>query len=181
VEAQDKKTKERDDTGWHAHTVIRLLQAPSLCGWGRHKGALVLGADEDPVSYGEAIITPGERAAVLAEVERRTTVVTAAKNFKRLGGRTGAGRPAKYLLSGLGRCAQCGYVMAGTGKRNQYVCSSFVAGQPCPRKSTVNIAAGGAHRILGPRWGRERHGRVFDVDLRPAAEAGRPPEQPPLD
>jgi hypothetical protein len=57
--AQDKKTKERDDTGWHAHTVIRLLQAPSLCGWGRHKGSLVLSADGDPVSYGDAIITPG--------------------------------------------------------------------------------------------------------------------------
>jgi site-specific DNA recombinase len=145
--AQDKKTKERDDTGWHAHTVIRLLQAPSLCGWGRHKGSLVLSADGDPVSYGEAIITPGERAAVLAEVERRTTIVTAAKNFKRLGGRTGAGRPAKYLLSGLGRCAQCGYVMAGTGKRNKYVCSSFMAGRPCPRKSTVNVARADAEAV----------------------------------
>ena len=137
---QGKETRERDDTPWHANTVTRLLQAPSLCGWARHNGSLVLGADGDPVSYGEGIITPGERAAVLAEFERRTTIISSAgKNLKRLGGKTGAGRPAKYLLSGIARCAECGYTMVGAGKRNQYRCGSFVVGRPCARKATINV------------------------------------------
>ena len=38
---------------------------PDLCGWAHYKGSLVLGPDGDPVSHGEGIITPGERAAVL--------------------------------------------------------------------------------------------------------------------
>ena len=98
--AQDKKTRERDDTGWHAHTVIRLLQAPSLCGWGRHKGSLVLSADGDPVSYGEAIITPGERAAVLADgraagddVEYRRWAMASVRAFSRKRGDAGMARP----------------------------------------------------------------------------------------
>jgi DNA invertase Pin-like site-specific DNA recombinase len=144
---QGRETTERDDTTWHAATIARLLQSPSLCGWARHKGSLVLDVDGDPVSYGKGIITPGERAAVLAEFERRTTIVSAARNLDRVGGRTGAGRPPKYLLTGLARCAQCGYVMAGAGKRNQYRCSSYLAGRPCPRKATINVARADAEVV----------------------------------
>ncbi len=137
---QGKETTERDDTPWHANTVTRVLQAPSVCGWARHNGSLVLGPDGDPVSYGEGIITPGERAAVLAEFERRTTIISSAgKNLRRLGGKTGAGRPAKYLLSGIARCAQCGYTMVGAGKRNQYRCGSYIVGRTCARKATINV------------------------------------------
>jgi site-specific DNA recombinase len=145
---QGKETKERDDTPWHANTVTRLLQAPFLCGWARHNGSLVLGPDGDPVSYGEGIITPGERAAVLAEFERRTTVISwAGKNLKRLGGKTGAGRPGKYMLSGIARCAQCGYTMVGSGKRNQYRCGSFLGGRTCARKATINVPRADAEAL----------------------------------
>jgi hypothetical protein len=41
-------------------------------GWARHNGRIVLGPDGEPVSFGDGILSPGEHARVLVELERRS-------------------------------------------------------------------------------------------------------------
>jgi site-specific DNA recombinase len=101
----------------------------------------VLGPDGEPMSFGDPILTAGDRARILAEFERRTTVVYGGRNFGRIGGKTGSGRPARYLLTGIAACDSCGYAMAGYLTHGatylSYRCSSMTHGYGCPARAYI--------------------------------------------
>src|SRR6266498_6088700 len=101
--AQGRTPKTRLRVSWGKETVRMVLINPALCGWRSHKGRLVLGPDGEPVSFGESVITPAERAQILARMVERTTMVRHSSNSRRIGNRTGGGRPGKYELSGFAR------------------------------------------------------------------------------
>jgi len=83
-------------------------------------------------------VTLGERARILAEIERRTALVRSAQDPSRIGQRTGGGRPPKYLFSGWIRCGECGaastWAIAINKEKNKYgryVCSRQRQGKTC--------------------------------------------------
>jgi hypothetical protein len=117
--------------------------APATAALHSHNRQLLYDPNGEPVSCGEGIVTLGERARILAELERRSVIVRKAQAGDRVGKRTGGGRPAKYLLTGFARCAHCHSAMArtsvtsGNGERDAYRCSRKVHGQPCPGGSIM--------------------------------------------
>jgi site-specific DNA recombinase len=139
AEANGRRLKPmRIDNKWSHSSVTQLLHNPSLAALVSHKGQLVYNDEGAPISCGEGIVTMGERARILAESERRSTVVRQAMDSTRVGKRTGGGRPAKYLLTGFGRCGYCHSHMQRTVSRrrgydwHQYRCSGKVFGKGCP-------------------------------------------------
>lgn len=141
MRAQGRVSRTRPGVTWAKETVRFVLISPALVGWRSHHGRVVLGPDGEPVSFGESIITPGDRARVLAEVQRRTTMVHSSSNPSRVGSRTGGGRPGKYLLSGLARCESCTLGMVGFAAPNRgyvaYRCVSFSDGTRCPARAYI--------------------------------------------
>jgi site-specific DNA recombinase len=146
VESYGKKRqwKRRPDTPWTIPTVTRVLTNPSLVGWQRHKGRIVLGPDGEPVSFGEGILTPGEHARLLAEIERRTTIVRNARSGKREAGtKTGGGRRPTQLLVGFARCDGCTYGMAtqpayGTHAA-LYRCNTYAMAAHCSARASIRV------------------------------------------
>ena len=132
MRAQGRESRTRLGVTWAKETVRVVLINPALIGWRAHNGQVVLDPDGEPVSFGESIITPGERARVLAALQRRTTTVRNSSNPGRVGSRTGGGRPGKYLLSGLARCESCtlglvGFLLPGGSTRPTAVSVSMLA------------------------------------------------------
>jgi site-specific DNA recombinase len=144
MRAEGREPKQRPISSWWSTSAVsRVLRNPALVGWRRHQGRIVLGADGDPVSFGEGILTPGEHPRVLAEVERRTAIVRKSPTRTReVGTRTGGGRPPRHLLVGIARCRACTYAMSGhpgdsSNKLPYYKCSSLNHGQPCPAPAYI--------------------------------------------
>jgi site-specific DNA recombinase len=135
MRAQGRESKTRVGVTWSKEGVRLLLINPALVGWRAHNGRVVLGPDGEPVSFGEGIISPGERARILAELQRRTTMVHKSVNPSRVGGRTGHGRPGKYLLSGFARCKSCTLRLVGFSppgrKYAAYRCVTFSTATDC--------------------------------------------------
>jgi site-specific DNA recombinase len=134
----------RAASSWGETSVSAVLRNPALVGWQRHNGSIVLGPTGEPVSFGEGIVTPGEHARLLAEMERRTTIVRQSKGgFLEVGAKTGGGRPARYLLTGIARCASCNRAMRGLPAHGPnaagYRCSSIAHGQPCPGRAYIKV------------------------------------------
>jgi site-specific DNA recombinase len=142
--AEGREPKKTITTWWSTSAVRRVLANPAMVGWQKHNGRIVLGADGEPVSFGEGILTPGEHARVLAEIERRTAIVRKSPTMTReAGAKTGGGRPARYLLVGIARCKACKYAMCGHppnghNKSPYLKCSSLIHGQPCPAPSYIS-------------------------------------------
>jgi site-specific DNA recombinase len=103
----DQPRKARHGTGWGYTTVRFILTNSVLCGWQTHKGRVVIGPEGEPIEFGEGIIEPAEYVRLQNEIERRTALVKHARKTERIGGKTGGGRPAKYLLTSFARCASC--------------------------------------------------------------------------
>jgi hypothetical protein len=122
---------------WSWNGVKKLLSQPVLAGLLSHNHKLVYDQQGDLVFAGEGIITLAERARILAEMERRSTIVRNADKAERIGTRTGAGRPAKYLASGFARCGECGnaasvWTQLKRGNAYRYFrCSPKAHGQDC--------------------------------------------------
>lgn len=132
------------DTPWTRQAVARVLHNPALVGWQSHNGRVALGADGDPVIFGEGILEPGEHARVLAELERRTAIVhNNRKGQREEGSKTGGGRLPRHLLVGLIRCSACGYAMdrvpAYRRVAAHYRCGTLACGAPCPARAYVPI------------------------------------------
>jgi hypothetical protein len=146
--SQGKPTRGRVDGSWGFTTIRSILVNPALVGWMEHDGRIVLDGSGDPVSFGEGIITPAERVRILTEFDQRSTLVRRAKDVDRVGGRTGAGRPAKYLLTAYGECASCRYKASGWRKWGKagscYRCNSKIHGYECPARAFVSVAAADA-------------------------------------
>lgn len=99
--------KPRTET-WGYVTVRGILTSPSLAALASHYGRLVYDDDGDLIYVGEGIVSLVERARIIAELERRTALVSNSKTASRIGTRTGGGRPPKYFLTGFARCGECG-------------------------------------------------------------------------
>jgi hypothetical protein len=120
------------------------LTNPSLVGWHRHKGRIVLGPDGEPVSFGEGILTPGEHARLLAEIERRTTIVRNERSGKREAGtKTGGGRRPTQLLVGFARCDGCTYSMGAQPAYGThaalYRCNTYAMAAHCPARASIRV------------------------------------------
>jgi DNA invertase Pin-like site-specific DNA recombinase len=143
MRAQGHESKTRDGVTWSKEGVRLVLINPALVGWRAHNGQVVLGPDGEPVSFGEGIISPGDRARILAEMQRRTTMVHKSAKPSRVGGRTGGGRPGKYLLSGFARCKSCTLRLVGfggapsRGNHVAYRCVTFSDGTHCPERAYI--------------------------------------------
>jgi len=145
----------RPASSWGESSVNQVLRNPALVGWQRHNGKIVLGPDGDPVSFGEGILTPGEHARLLAEMDRRTAIIRttksswyegrehAARRRPKVGDKTGGGRPARYLLTGMARCASCNLSMFGQPAYGRqaalYRCGGESHGRPCPARAAITM------------------------------------------
>lgn len=136
-EAREKghRAKEPPNETWGFVSVRTVLTQPAIAGLMSHRGRLVYDEDGELVFAGEGIATLVERARILAEMERRTTMVRNANKVGRVGKRTGGGRPAKYLFTGYTRCGECGLsaVRLAIRRRSyaQFRCASKSLGQVC--------------------------------------------------
>jgi site-specific DNA recombinase len=146
IRAEGREPTKGMSTWWSTQAVARLLRSPVLVGWARHNGRIVLGPDGEPVSFGEGILTPGEHARVLMELERRTAIVRQSPTRTREAGRrTGGGRPSRYLLVGMARCRGCTYAMSVGGIRSDdwrglyYDCAGAGAGRTCPAAASIKV------------------------------------------
>jgi len=131
------RVKKPQTETWSWNGVKKLLSQPVLAGLLSHKRKLVYDEHGDLVFAGEGIVTLAERARILAEMERRSTMVRNARKAERVGTRTGAGRPAKYLMTGFTRCGECGssasiWTQLKRGNVYRYYrCSPKAHGQNC--------------------------------------------------
>jgi site-specific DNA recombinase len=146
MRAEGREPSEGMSTWWSTSAVTRLLRNPALVGWATHNGRIVLGPDGEPVSFGEGILTPGEHARVLVELERRTAIVQQSPTKTRAAGsRTGGGRPSRYLLVGTARCEGCTYAMSANSNNandwrgHYYECSAAGAGRTCPASAYIQV------------------------------------------
>jgi len=139
-EAQVKghRVKKPQTETWSWNGVKKLLSQPVLAGLLSHDRKLVYDEHGDLVFAGEGIITVAERARILAEMERRSTIVRNAGRAERIGTRTGNGRPAKYLMTGFTHCGECGgsaslWTQSKRGRSvyRYYRCSPKAHGQNC--------------------------------------------------
>jgi DNA invertase Pin-like site-specific DNA recombinase len=146
--ARDRGRAQEKGT-WGFGTIQRIVNTPVLCGWHTHEGRVVRDADGEPISFGEGIIEPAEYVRIQAEVARRTTVVRRSKDPYRIGGKTGGGRPTKYLLTGFAKCATCGYSCTAMpyGKRWTYYCVHRMHGHPCPVPGRVFVEEADAEAV----------------------------------
>jgi site-specific DNA recombinase len=146
IRAEGREPTKGMSTWWSTQAVTRLLRNPVLVGWARHNGRIVLGPDGEPVSFGEGILTPGEHARVLVEMERRTAIVRQSPTKTReVGGRTGGGRPSRYLLVGIARCSGCIYAMSANSNNaddwrgHYYECGAAIGGRTCPASAYIKV------------------------------------------
>jgi DNA invertase Pin-like site-specific DNA recombinase len=147
MRAQGREPKQGKSAWWSTRAVTRLLRNAALVGWAVHNGQVVLGPDGEPVSFGEGILTPGEYARVLAELERRTTLVRQSPTKTReVGKKTGGGRPPSQLLVGTIRCSGCNYAMAVSSNKpnvdwrgRSYGCGAAGGGRNCPAPAYIKV------------------------------------------
>jgi site-specific DNA recombinase len=146
IRADGREPKEAMSTWWSTSAVTRLLRNPVLVGWARHNGRIVLGPDGEPVGFGDGILSPGEHARVLVELERRTAIVQQSPTRTReAGSRTGGGRPSRYLLVGIARCGGCNYSMSANSNRSDdwrghyYECGAAGGGRTCPASAYIQV------------------------------------------
>jgi site-specific DNA recombinase len=146
IRAAGREPKQGMSTWWSTQAVTRLLRNPVLVGWARHNGRVVLGPDGEPMSFGEGILTPGEHARVLVEMERRTAIVRQSPTKSReTGSMTGGGRPSPHLLVGLLRCSGCAYAMSVLGNNSadwrgsNYGCGAAAGGRTCLAPAYIKV------------------------------------------
>jgi site-specific DNA recombinase len=146
----------RSTSSWAETSVSSVLRNPALAGWQRHNGKIVVGRDGEPVSFGKGILTRGEHARLLAEMDRRTAIIRKIRSKgqqssdeagdarrRKVGGKTGGGRPAQYLLTGMATCASCNSSMKGQPAHGPnaawYRCGSIGHGRTCPARATIRM------------------------------------------
>jgi site-specific DNA recombinase len=84
-------------------------------------------------------------------------------DFGRIGGRTGGGQPARYLLTGIARCQSCGYALrvqtATARNAAAYFCASANEGLSCPARVSIKLDDADAEvmRQLTTRLGAMEH------------------------
>lgn len=147
---------------WHASTIIRLARTPAWAGlaaadsrrddaaggW-RRTGDVLTDESGEPVPLGDGtgVVTPAERARILAAVAARTEVKATRTGSTRVGGQ----RAASTLLGGrdgLLRCGHCHGRTEVTGPRaaRYYRCAEtdrvLCPGMTIPQVATDRLVAG---------------------------------------
>jgi site-specific DNA recombinase len=128
--AKGYSAKRPPASSWSYLAVRGVLTSPALAALMSHAGRLCRGDDSESISAGVGIVTLDERAQIVAELQRR-----AAHAGKGRAGRPGAGQAQPtYLLTGFGRCGECGKAL----QRNAtvrggvyYRCAAKGRGQTC--------------------------------------------------
>lgn len=118
---------------WSYVAVRGILTAPALAALISHKGEVCYDLQGEPISAGRGIVTPHERVRVLAEIDRRAAIrgtrgLTADEEF------IGTDHSPKYLLTGFGRCGECGRALqriVTTRGGVYYRCAKKGRGQTC--------------------------------------------------
>jgi DNA invertase Pin-like site-specific DNA recombinase len=182
---------------WRVNAISQLLRSPGFAGLQSTRRRTASGGwaavadvylDPDthrPVSVGEGIITPTERALILAELTSRTTEYSHGVT---------RGRKTHTTVTGpLLRCASCGARAAssGGGKAGSYRCAAMAGGLKCeapfsaPRDGVDDYVAGRFLTYLAtlepddPRLTRVAERWTAHVD--PASVADRATAQAAID
>jgi site-specific DNA recombinase len=124
----------RGGRAWRNTTLANWLRSPVLCGWQPYNRWEVYLHPESgqPVEVAEPLITPAERAALMAHLDTRSTPDGRGK-------RKSKGRvPTTLLGGGFAYCGECGSRMAADSSRRTYRCMARAAAMPC-RGSSINI------------------------------------------
>lgn len=154
---------------WKTVTVKAMLTSGRIAGLREHRGEVV-----GPAVW-EAIITPAERARVLARV-------AAAKV-------SGRRPPRRYLLSGLLRCGRCGNTLYSSARKTtrRYVCVSGPDHGGCGRITVVAapveelIAAAVLYRLDTPELADALAGRAAQDEEAAALADGIAADREQLD
>jgi DNA invertase Pin-like site-specific DNA recombinase len=137
-------------TSWGLTTVRHILTSPTTAGLYPHRGDPLLDERGEPVVVSDdPIATEEERARILARLAARTVEVSDGSR------RTGSGRPARALLSGILRCGECRGPMTyqarrDSGRAANYRCGSRSHGHTCSGVSVraEEVEAEVAFRVL---------------------------------
>jgi site-specific DNA recombinase len=118
-------------TSWSYVAVRGVLTAPALAALISHAGELCRDEYGEPIHAGVGIVSLAERAQILAELQRRAQLGSARQAARREARRDAQ---PKYLLTGFGRCGECGKALQRivTARGGVYYrCAGKGRGQTC--------------------------------------------------
>jgi Recombinase zinc beta ribbon domain len=118
---------------WSYVAVRGVLTAPALAALISHKGLICQDQQGEPIVAGKGIVTVDERELILAELRRRSAT-RRSEGLTEGGEHDGDRRSPKYLLTGFGRCGECGKALQRivTARGGVYYrCASKGRGQMC--------------------------------------------------
>jgi DNA invertase Pin-like site-specific DNA recombinase len=116
---------------WSYVAVRGVLAAPALAALMSHAGELCRDERGHLIVAGVGIVTQDERAQILAGLQRRASPGGPHQGGRREGGKN---PQPKYLLTGLGRCGECGKALQRIVTRRggvYYRCAAKGRGQTC--------------------------------------------------
>ena len=151
---------------WSYLAVRGVLTAPALAAVISHAGELCRNERGEPILAGDGIVSLEERAQILAELRRRAQPGDARQSRRREAEEV---RQPKYLLTGFGRCGECGKALQRIGAARggiYYRCAGKGRGQTC-RGAMIS--------------GRYLESEVVRRVLERRARSGRPPPRTPGD
>lgn len=140
---------------WQTGPFRTMMRSPRLAGWRVYQGRVLRGEDDQPV---QGLWTPILTVEVWEQVAAR---------LARQPGEPRRGAGAKYLLSGLIRCALCGKAMRGNA-HNRYSTFTYACASPtnggCGK---VAIAGGKTDMFISDLYMRHTQHVTFDSERRP--------------
>ncbi|QCU77254.1 recombinase family protein [Citricoccus sp. SGAir0253] len=124
---------------WRTNTLSQLVRSPAFAGLQSVRERTASGGwravaevyrdpeTRDPVTIGEGIITPTERALIMRRLADRSA--------ERARGQVRGRKGSKALLGPIARCRTCGRrsALSSGGTTGSYRCASLAAGNPCER------------------------------------------------
>jgi site-specific DNA recombinase len=116
---------------WSYVAVRGVLTAPALAALISHAGELCRDEHGEPILAGDGIVSLEERAQILAELQRRALLGGARQSRQREAEQV---RQPMYLLTGFGRCGECGKALQRIGTARggiYYRCAGKGHGQTC--------------------------------------------------
>jgi hypothetical protein len=128
--AKGYKAKRPAATSWSYVAVRGVLTAPALAALISHAGEVCRDEHGEPIAAGIGIVNLDERALILAELQRRAAL---GRGRRTADPQTSSIQP-RYLLTGFGRCGECGKALQRVETVRggvYYRCASKGHGQTC--------------------------------------------------
>jgi site-specific DNA recombinase len=129
--AKGYSAKRPSATSWSYVAVRGILTAPALAALISHAGEPCRDEHGEPIFAGVGIVGLNERARILEELRRRATLGSVRRAVR---GHAGRDAQPKYLLTGFGRCGECGKALQRIETLRggvYYRCASKGQGQTC--------------------------------------------------